>query len=63
MKLLLALAITAAATVGLVTSQAKPECCMGRCNPYAERCLACKDCTACVACSVERNQCSVCRPK
>ncbi len=61
MKLLSALFLTTVAAYGITAMQPKPECCLGRCNPYAEKCLACKDCSACVACSKERNQCSVCR--
>lgn len=30
------------------------------CQPYADRCPACKDCTACHWCSVKGGTCSVC---
>lgn len=29
------------------------------CDPYAEKCPACKDCSRCRACSKEGNRCSV----
>lgn len=33
------------------------------CQPYAEHCPACKDCTKCRACATELNRCSVCRDR
>lgn len=35
----------------------------GQCDPYAEVCRACKDCTACGHCHVKGGKCSVCFKK
>lgn len=33
------------------------------CQPYAEKCPACKDCTQCKHCSIIGGKCSVCWTK
>ena len=33
----------------------------GTCNPDAEKCTACRDCTKCRACATEGKSCSVMR--
>ena len=60
---LAALLLTLAAG-GLVTAWTRgddPVCL--QCEPYADHCRACKDCTKCHWCSVKGGTCSVCLEK
>ena len=59
MKALIAVLLLLALTIGYAVSRPR----FLACDPYAEKCLACKDCTACYQCSKVRNECSVCRAK
>lgn len=63
---LLALVIIAAAApvVGRVVPNAPPPSLCGPmaavCDPYADKCPACKDCTKCHWCSQKGGKCSTC---
>lgn len=59
MRTLLAILLLLGIGAGMALSRTR----FVRCDPYAEKCPACKDCSACVACTKERNRCSVCRDK
>lgn len=63
MKLTLSIATAA---IGLLTGMAwqagERSCCL-TCQPYADKCLACKDCSKCHWCSVKGGTCSVCLEK
>jgi|GEM_PF-6441766 len=44
----------------LVGSRRPPVAAFRQCEPYADHCRACKDCSKCYWCSVKGGRCSVC---
>jgi hypothetical protein len=58
LALLLSLLTASALIAGVAITQRKP---VGRCMPYAEKCLHCSDCSTCKHCSVSKGFCSVCK--
>lgn len=61
MKLLLiTLAFATAAAAGVMVAKRRP---VGPCEPYAEVCRHCTDCSTCKHCAVKGGKCSVCFKK
>lgn len=61
MKPLLPLIGLLLAVTGIAMTAPKKN--IGPCQPYAEKCVNCADCTACKHCSVNKGWCSVCFKK
>lgn len=58
LSLLLCLSSIAALWPADDVSLTGPSCAW--CQPYADHCTACKDCSACTWCSKKGGKCSVC---
>jgi hypothetical protein len=60
----IALLLLAIGTIGgYAATRAKAKRFIGPCEPYAEVCRHCSDCSRCRHCSVIKGTCSVCAPK
>jgi hypothetical protein len=58
--LLIILAFASLASAGAVMMSKKVRKPVGCCEPYAEVCRHCTDCSQCRHCSKDRGKCSVC---
>jgi len=57
LALIISLLTGSALVAGVAVTQRKPP---GRCQPYAETCLHCTDCSTCGHCSISHGKCSIC---